>query len=206
MSELPPPRTPNSVGVPVVRRHVPLWGVALAAGASLVAGLVIGVTISGGDNDDTETSPTDATLVPASTSTVTTVPVTTVPVTEAATTTSTPEALEITGTFTLTDSETGGRWSSCFGTGGYDDFGAGMNVTVRSQNDTVIGSSSTRHLTATDPGAEEAQDAEFSCTVAFSVEVEESDFYLIDVGRRGQLSYSFEELESADWSVALTLG
>lgn len=54
------------------------------------------------------------------------------------------ESDEITlrGSFLLIDDDfgIGGDWNSCYGTGGYDDFKAGMNVTVRDGDGKIIGS------------------------------------------------------------------
>jgi hypothetical protein len=45
------------------------------------------------------------------------------------------------------------------------------------------------------------------CQFPFKVErVPEAKFYKIAVGRRGELSYSHEELQAANWNVNFTLG
>ena len=118
-------------------------------------------------------------------------------------------------------------WTDCEGEGGYSDFGPGMNVTVRNGEGTIIGSGATRSLTAEDVPEGESEEVlagassfsaaqqnaylsdagfGFGCTVAFELEVPDAEFYEIEVGRRGELSYSRSELEAMDWDVELTLG
>lgn len=115
---------------------------------------------------------------------------------------------QITGTFTLTDSEGFfGTWNSCIGEGGFSDFGPGMNVTVRDGDGSVIGSWSTRSLTNADDEAETARSLDTWCIVAFEVELtDEADFYLINVGRRGEISFTRDELAAQNWRVELSLG
>lgn len=140
------------------------------------------------------------------------------------------EKRSITGEFTLTDTESVmGEATSCRGTGGYDDFGAGMNVTVKNGRGQIVASGSTENIPA-DYLAEDDLDAKsddevgsdtdemsddekldlffdyIGCVVIFEVEVPVEDFYSIEVGRRGDLSYSYEDLEEMDWAVALSLG
>lgn len=134
------------------------------------------------------------------------------------------DAVTIRGSMTLFDvGGVEGDPDDCGGTGGYDDFGAGMNVTVRSSDDEIIGSGDTRnapvdeqleYLVAAgeiEEGDEEARDllentANSVCVVLFDVEADEADFYAITVGSRGELSFSAEELADQDFAVALTLG
>jgi hypothetical protein len=110
------------------------------------------------------------------------------------------------GTMTLIDTDIAGDWDDCYGTGGYDDFGAGMNVTVRNGDGTIIGSVDARNLTSADPDAAEARDLEYFCTIAFDVDVEAAEFYTVEAGHRGELSYSAKEMADEDWTVALSLG
>lgn len=137
----------------------------------------------------------------------------------------------LTGEFSLSDTDSiSGSAESCRGTGGYSDFGPGMNVTVRDGSGEIIASSNTTSLDVeTYFGSDESSELEdearsegdddmdpeeladlmfdvLGCTVTFEVQVPEADFYAIEVGRRGELSYSRDELAERDWNVSLTLG
>jgi hypothetical protein len=138
------------------------------------------------------------------------------------------DSLAVSGTFTLTDSEGFvGGWDSCSGDGGYDDFGPGMNVTVRDGDGSIVGTGTTESLEDADAPDIEAEEGARGgadgalgiaammakdlmdgtwCTVKFEVPVKRAEFYEIEVGRRGELSYSYEELEDNDWWVELNLG
>lgn len=131
----------------------------------------------------------------------------------------------LTGEFTLTDTESvSGTAESCRGTGGYSDVGPGMNVTVRNGSGEIIASGNTESLDAEEHfGTEAEEDSEegeestspqelaetmfevLGCTVVFEIDIPKSEFYAIAVGRRGELSYSREELEELNWNVSLTV-
>lgn len=131
---------------------------------------------------------------------------------------------KLTGDFTLTDTDSViGTAESCSGTGGYSDFGPGMNVTVRNGAGEIVASGQTEGLDAENfldtDASEESESGDGSprevaeqmfdllgCTVVFEVEVPTEDFYIIEAGRRGELSYSRGELEELDWNVSLSLG
>lgn len=132
----------------------------------------------------------------------------------------------LTGEFTLSDTDAvTGTAESCRGTGGYSDFGPGMNVTVRKGSGEIVASGNTESLSAeehfateveedSEEGAESTSPQEIAetmfdllgCTVVFEIEVPKEDFYAIAVGRRGELSYSRQELEELNWNVSLTIG
>ena len=116
---------------------------------------------------------------------------------------------ELSGTFTLIDSDIAGDWQSCSGTGGYDDFGPGMDVTVRDGENEIIATGTTENLSSTEDADSEwaSGDASYFCTVKFSIDsLPRAEFYSIEVGHRGDLSYSRDELAEADWNVELSLG
>lgn len=132
------------------------------------------------------------------------------------------ETQTITGTFTLFDigGVIGGH-ESCSGDGGYSDIDAGMPVTVRDGDGTIVGGTSTRHSTRDElvaslteeenSGVDEAEELldglEGSiCTLRFEVEVDDADFYEVEVGNRGSLSYRKAELAERDWVVEFSLG
>ena len=113
--------------------------------------------------------------------------------------------ITITGTFTLIADprlDTSAEGQPCSGSGGYSDFGSGMNVTVRDDAGSII-------ATTNSDTAEWVQISGVGglwCRTAFEVDADIVDFYSIAVGRRGELSYSFDDLQAADFHVELTLG
>jgi hypothetical protein len=134
-------------------------------------------------------------------------------------TTAGPGAIGI--TFTLVDiSDISGTVGDCFGTGGYDDFGSGMNVTVRDERGDLVGSAqmlSLESLKATQPefyeqieagGSQDlSAEVDLTCEIATLVQIEDgSDIYEIEIGRRGDSSVTRAELDGKDWIVSLSLG
>ena len=117
-----------------------------------------------------------------------------------------------------------GSWDECIGRGGYDDFGPGMNVTVRDGSGNIVGSGGSEWFSEDDLPPRDADgddrtelqkaaaaaklsgEAGRACSVKFDVPIESADFYEIEVGKRGALSYSASELEENGYWVALTLG
>jgi hypothetical protein len=123
-----------------------------------------------------------------------------------------PSRQRVTGDFVLTGqpyltgSEFGGNHAvgdSCFGGRGFDDFGAGMNVTIRDAGGRIVASTSTGPARLVDYFP--SLDALY-CQTSFVTEMEVSDFYEVSVGRRGNLSLSHVELQADDFHVSLTLG
>lgn len=109
---------------------------------------------------------------------------------------------DIKGTFTLTDG-VGGTDTNCFGTGGYDDITKGLQVVVRNDRNKILATArlgaGKRNSTASTLGTR--------CTFKFTVkDVPESPFYAVEVGRRGELTYSAKELAKMKWRVQATLG
>jgi hypothetical protein len=94
-----------------------------------------------------------------------------------------PARHDMTGT--LTASECGG---------GYDiEF---ASVSVRNEADKLIGSGST--------GANKSTIG--SCEVTFTVEdVPRADFYQVEIGSHGGPSYSYGEMQQANWDLQLSL-
>lgn len=130
---------------------------------------------------------------------------------------------EIKGSMLLFDSDVEEPLlDNCSGTGGYSDFGHGMPVTVRNEDGRTIGTSSARNAPlgalaerlAINKEVPDAQTARRllrniegqGCMVIFEVEVDESEFYEVEVGRRGEITYSHEDLLESDWYVELSLG
>jgi hypothetical protein len=85
----------------------------------------------------------------------------------------------------------------CTTSGGYSDVRAGTNVTLRDGANEIIGTSSLGPGMGTDG----------VCRFEFVLEnVPDRDFYTIEVGRRGTLTYSRDEMRENDWQVGLSLG
>lgn len=113
----------------------------------------------------------------------------------------------IEGRFQLVQSErvavetSGDTVTSCRGTGGYSDVREGLQVVVRDGAGTTLGTA-TLELHPSDPMPDI-----HSCWYAFTVPgLPETEFYAIEVGDRGELTYSFDELEEMDWRVSTLLG
>lgn len=132
------------------------------------------------------------------------------------------------------DGSIDGSWDSCQGTGGYSDFGAGMRLSIKGQNDEIVGSGDVVNVTEANIAdvaraeldgdspigleATNQSDAEselrdmlestegMACMVYFEAKVERSDFYAVELGSRGDLSYSRDELATNGYVVGISLG
>jgi hypothetical protein len=106
----------------------------------------------------------------------------------------------ITGTFLLSGTEGEDFFADdggCQGTSGYDDVERGLQVTISDQSGTVIGTG------ALDSG----QVLEAGCVFRFEVNnIPVANFYKVAVGRRGEISYSLDQMKQMSWSVELSLG
>jgi hypothetical protein len=92
---------------------------------------------------------------------------------------------------------------TCSGSGGYADFGPGMDVVVKNEKGEVIGTASTvQGPLPTYVGA----DWEYACEVDFTVPVPAAKFYSMEVGHRGATTESFDQLVGMQWHVLLKLG
>lgn len=86
---------------------------------------------------------------------------------------------------------------ACAGDGGYSDIEQGLQVVVKNAEGTILG---TGHL---EPGSVRGG----YCVFRFRVnDLPRSRFYAVEAGRRGAITYSFQQLEDEAWSVTLTLG
>ena len=103
---------------------------------------------------------------------------------------------DISGEFTLLDGATGPA-SNCYGEGGYSDVKEGLSVTVRNESGTILATSRLER------GSLSGSRCVFSFTVT---DVARSDFYSVEVGRRGELTYSHDEMVENDWQVFASLG
>lgn len=100
---------------------------------------------------------------------------------------------------TLHDAKVGGLSDTCFGQGGYDDIKAGIGVTVRDGESNIVGSGRLDNIPGEHPTRGE-------CILSGDVEVGDADFYAVEVGHRGEQTYSREELDGRGWMVLLELG
>lgn len=112
------------------------------------------------------------------------------------------ERVTVTGSFTIIDDSPSYSYplidvsgSSCTGARGYSDVSAGTQVTVKNGKGDVL---ATSELQSGGGGS-------LRCTFPFTFDISEGeDRYLVSVGRRGELSFSFADLKSR--GVELTLG
>ena len=110
----------------------------------------------------------------------------------------------ITGTFTLYDDDfyvvtrDGPSKGDCWGQGGYDDIGIGLDVIIKDGTGTIIAKDELWPGKKTDRN---------ECTFPFYVSgVPSADFYEIEVGRRGSLVFSRSEMDYNGWQAHLQLG
>jgi hypothetical protein len=110
----------------------------------------------------------------------------------------------LSGTFTLLDDNLvliprdGPLGSDCWGQRGYDDIRSGLGVVIKDGAGTIIAKDEL--LSGKLTGRNE-------CTFPFYVgNVPDADFYAIEVGGRGSLVYSRDEIDRDDWRVAFSVG
>ena len=103
----------------------------------------------------------------------------------------------ISGSLKLVDSDIGGSDDACYGTGGYDDIGGFMSVTIRDGNKNIISTGKT---------GEGKKNDYVTCIFDFEVNnVPKSEFCTIEIGHRGELNYSFNEIKEKNWKIELAL-
>ncbi|MGQ0846519.1 MAG: hypothetical protein ACT4QF_20545 [Sporichthyaceae bacterium] len=112
----------------------------------------------------------------------------------------------ITGSISLIDPDNSAQWAAasrsastaCQGDGGYSDMRAGSSVSVSDSAGKIVGVSALETGRAQSSGV---------CEFSFRVpSLPDSDFYQVQVGRRGQLPSSAAELKKNNWTVELSLG
>lgn len=124
------------------------------------------------------------------------------------------------------DGHVSGTWDDCEGTGGYADLDPGMFVTISDAAGIKVGGSSLTSVSPVDfhwlattrffaserianPNEVEALLEElegFTCMMVFEVDVAKSDFYTLSTGKRGESTYSYEELAADDFVIGLEIG
>ena len=108
----------------------------------------------------------------------------------------------IKGSLTLTDSDIGGSESYCYGKGGYQDLSGSLPITIKNGKGEILATGSTN--SGIQPQIEPSS---IKCVFEFSIDkIQKSDFYTIEIARRGQLNFSFDDLKKQNWIVALTIG
>ncbi len=112
------------------------------------------------------------------------------------------ETATIRGTFTLVDNSPNVYYpaitvngSTCSGAGGYSDIQPGTQVFVKNSKGDIIVTAELQQGTGN----------RFRCTFPFSFDITEGeDHYIVSVGRRGEISYTFTQLKND--GLALNLG
>jgi hypothetical protein len=102
-----------------------------------------------------------------------------------------PQPLTITGKLQLISSKLGEEDGKCFGTGGFSDVAGEIPVVIKDGAGKILA------ISKTEPGKKPKGDRyeRVICNFEFeSIGVPDSDFYTIEVGRRGSLSYSRADL------------
>jgi hypothetical protein len=106
----------------------------------------------------------------------------------------------LTGSFTLIDKGVSRTSEKCYGTGGYSDVEEGLQVVVRNEKNEIlaIGQLGSDNYTGQYPGV--------VCEFPFVIkDIPRANFYQIEVGRRGSLKYSIDDLRKAGWVVRFSL-
>lgn len=96
----------------------------------------------------------------------------------------------------------------CRGTGGYADLRSGVEVTLRDAGGTVLDTTRLRARAApTDASGQVSPPERRRCTWEFSFrDLPDHPSYSLEIGERGEVSYTREELEAANWTVQVELG
>jgi hypothetical protein len=111
------------------------------------------------------------------------------------------DTFRVVGAFTLVGTQ-GEEFLSlgsagCLGLGGYDDVTVGSQIVVRNENDTIIATA----MLEPDPTSSDDE-----CQMQFIVDVPDATFYSFEMGRRGAIVYSKQEMEENGWRISLSLG
>jgi hypothetical protein len=120
----------------------------------------------------------------------------------------TEPARMLSGTFTLSDSSgifhpTGAK--DCVGKGGYDDVEPGMRVLVADGEGRPLATGQLgTGIYKVHPTFPNIGDCVFPIVVP--TPLPRVDFYTVSIGRRGESTYSYAELEAEGWELDFTLG
>jgi hypothetical protein len=114
-----------------------------------------------------------------------------------------PATHSIGGMMTLTTAGLVTSGTQCSGKDGFDDMRSGTQVLVKESSGKVIAQGALRG--GSHPAG--AKYASVICEFPFTVDnVPDSDFYLISVGKRGEISHTRHEMEASGWTAGFTLG
>lgn len=106
------------------------------------------------------------------------------------------------GSFVLTDTSSSSSSiqnssSGCHGIGGYSDMGPGTGATLKDGEGKILATSTLGSGTGTPT----------TCTFTFTFSnVPEAAFYSFEVGHRGGLTYSLQDMKDRGWTLGATLG
>lgn len=87
--------------------------------------------------------------------------------------------------------------SGCIGRGGYSDIEPGAQIVIKDESGDIIATSRLER----DPNSVVG-----GCTFIFIAEVPDARFYTFTLGRRGDITYSRDEIERMGWAPALGIG
>jgi hypothetical protein len=88
----------------------------------------------------------------------------------------------------------------CMGDGGYSDIRAGAAVSIRDETDNIIGS-----IQLNEGEVFRIPGKVYGCKFFWTMEVEDADFYVFEIGNREGPTFSRDELEAAGWNLDLLL-
>jgi len=94
--------------------------------------------------------------------------------------------------------------TQCAGNGAYSDVAPGMQATVHDDAGRILGVS-----TFNDPGTIKERPAVYVTQCLFETvvpNVTDSPFYAVDLGRRGSVQFSKDELRAHNWIASITIG
>ncbi len=105
--------------------------------------------------------------------------------------------ITIRGALTISRFKANPSYPLCVGSGGYNDIAEGSNVVIRDSSGQIVGASKLDFGMAVGS----------VCRFEFAVtNIPESSFYSVEVGRRGALTYSQDQLKANGWRVDAVLG
>lgn len=108
----------------------------------------------------------------------------------------------VAGDFVLTDTSTlttgiVSDFAGCHGTGGYSDIGPGTGATLKDGEGKILATAALGSGTGTS----------ITCTFTFTfTNVPEVPFYSFEIGHRGALTYSLQDMTSKGWTLGASLG
>ena len=123
--------------------------------------------------------------------------------------TSEPTGHSLSGQITLHEGGWQRTWGQgdtmpCEGKGGYSDIREGTQVVVKDDTGSVVAVGA---LGPGDGGWGVSGKGDTDCRLGFNiVGIPDEGFYSIEVSHRGELAYSYNDLEALGWTVAFELG